>query len=769
MPRILIKKRKVEGFSKQLLKIVVTVIILSGCGVRKFVPEDKLLYDGSKIVIEQTAEIENIKDLRYVLESLEYPAPNTKILGIRPGLHFYYKAQQDSGWIYRFLNRKLGEEPVYLENVDIESTIQLMHNRLENRGHFSNYIESSIERKEKSKTASIKYQLIVPGFYSIGAYLLDRDSQQIYYELENYLAQSNILEPGDRFDLDRIKLERELIDQYLKRKGYYNFNQNFLEFEVDTNVYEGKEFDLYLKVKDDVPRRSRIPYRIDEVRVFPNYTLPRDSSRIDTVEYRGKKYIQEELYFKPEKLDPLIRIQSGEYYNAYLSSNTSRRIGSTGVYKFVNIRYHERDTTHSDTVGSLIANIYLSPLNRRAVRAELQAVTKSNSFAGPSLAITYSNRNLFEGGEILDITANAGYETQIQRSRIAGRNSTQLSLETSLVFPRVLLPFQVINNWFDYSIPKTRISLGGEYVSRSSLFTMSSVSASYGFHWSENRFITHQLNPLTTSYLNLLKSSLEFESILDKNPFLESSFDQRFISGLIYDYTYNGMVDQDQKHQFFLNSNVDLAGNLLSLITGGQETLPRTFLGLEYAQYAKIVIDVRYHINLGRNQKLATRIMGGYGHPYGNSEVLPYSKQFYAGGPYSIRAFDIRQLGPGSYRTDEADEAHARFDQTGNIRLEANVEYRFPIMSYLFGAVFLDAGNVWLSKYNPLRQGGEFSSDFVRELGIGTGFGLRVDVQSFVIRADLGVALRDPSKPEADRWVWAFDKPVVNLAIGYPF
>src|SRR5690606_21743856 len=205
----------------------------------------------------------------------------------------------------------------------------------------------------------------------------------------------------------------------------------------------------------------------------------RDSSRIDTVEYRGKKYIQEELYFKPEKLDPLIRIQSGEYYNAYLSSNTSRRIGSTGVYKFVNIRYHERDTTHSDTVGSLIANIYLSPLNRRAVRAELQAVTKSNRFAGPSLAITYSNRNLFEVGEILDITANAGYETQIQRSRIAGRNSTQLSLETSLVFPRVLLPFQVINNWFDYSIPKTRISLGGEYVSRSSLFTMSSVSASY--------------------------------------------------------------------------------------------------------------------------------------------------------------------------------------------------------------------------------------------------------------------------------------------------
>src|SRR5690606_22485087 len=255
----------------------------------------------------------------------------------------------------------------------------------------------------------------------------------------------------------------------------------FLEFQADTNRYEDKRFDLYLSRKRDVPPEALIPYRIRDVLVYPNFTLPRDSAGLDSIPYQGKIYIQEDMYFRPDRLDPNIQIQKGDYYNAERSKSTSRRVGSTGAYKFVNIRFAETDSTIQDTVGHLRANIFLSPLNKRSVRTQLQAVTKSNNFAGPSLVLNWSNRNLFQGGEILGFTANLGYETQFSRKNVPGHNNLQLSLESDLVFPRVLLPFQINTDWFDYSIPKTRISLNGEYIARTNLFSMSSVSGTYGF------------------------------------------------------------------------------------------------------------------------------------------------------------------------------------------------------------------------------------------------------------------------------------------------
>ena len=226
------------------------------------------------------------------------------------------------------------------------------------------------------------------------------------------------------------------------------------------------------------------------------------------------------------------------------------------------------------------------------------------------------------------------------------------------------------------------------------------------------------------------------------------------------------MVDQFKKHQFFLNSTLDVAGNTIDLISGNANEDPQTFLGLEYAQYAKADADFRYHFNFGKEQKIAARLFAGYGIPYGNSDVMPFSKQYFSGGPYSVRAFRIRSLGPGTYNPEATDEA-SFFDQSGNIRLEANVEYRFPIISFLKGAAFVDAGNVWNT--NNSLPGGKFSSNFIDELGIGGGIGLRVDVQNFVIRFDLAAPFRTPYLPEGDRWNFDFGKPVFNFAIGYPF
>ncbi|MFO8147862.1 MAG: BamA/TamA family outer membrane protein [Bacteroidota bacterium] len=749
-----------------LITALISFLALQSCSVKKFIPEGELLYRGADLEVDTVSNIKEFDQLRTQLEAVIQPEPNRKILGGYPGLYFYYKGQKEKpGFINKFLNDKIGEEPVYLSDVETVSTEDLLLNRLENRGFFYSTATSSVQENESKKTAKVSYQVNLTEPYRLENYKLDSDTLLIFKEIEKYLPDTP-LEKGMRFDLPLLKFERERLDRKLKETGYYNFNSGFLIFEADTNQYSNKRFDLFLRLKKEVPVKSIIPYKISKVNIYPNYVIGNDTIKQDTVRYEGKNFIQAEQFFKPKRLDPYVLIDEGAFYSPSDSRNTSRRLASIGAYKFVNIRYDEIDTLATDSLGILEANIFLSPLNKRAIRAELQAITKSNNFAGPNLAVTLSNRNLFHGGETLNISGKFGYEVQIAGGDREGLSSIQLGLGADLIFPRLLFPISFDENWFEYSIPKTRISLEGDYLSRSKLFSLGSVSARFGYFWNANRYVSHELNPISLNYVSLTNTTPEFETILDENPFLRNSFNQQFIAGLTYSFTYNGMVDQNKKHQFFLNSTLDVAGNTIDLISGNADEDPQTFLGLEYAQYAKADADFRYHFNFGKEQKIATRLFAGYGIPYGNSEVMPFSKQYFSGGPYSVRAFRIRSLGPGTYDPDESGNA-GFFDQSGNIRFEANVEYRFPIISFLKGAAFVDAGNVWNT--NESLPGGKFSSNFINEFGIGGGVGLRVDIQNFVIRFDLAAPFRTPYLPEGDRWNFDFGKPVFNFAIGYPF
>ena len=465
-------------------------------------------------------------------------------------------------------------------------------------------------------------------------------------------------------------------------------------------------------------------------------------------------------------MDPYVLLQPGEKYDPLLSKYTSRRLSSIGIYKYVNIRYKEKDTiTDENGFRHLDAEIHLSPFNKRTLRAELQGVTKSNNFAGPGLGLTYVNRNLFRGGEILRITGSFAYEQQFSSSGDqSGLRSLQLGLGSSLTFPRLLFPID-LNNRFKYSIPQTQIKAGIDYLDRSQLYSLNSFSTSFGYIWKANRFVTHQLNPININYVKLGNTTDEFDEILDENPFLRRSFEQQFIAGLTYSFTYNELVDASRRGSFYLNFNFDIAGNTIDLFAQENSEGEKTFLGLKYVQYAKADVDLRYHYKIGSNgDVLVGRLFGGLGLPYGNSKSLPFVKQYFSGGPYSVRAFNIRSLGPGTYQPEE-EGVDSYYDQAGDIRLEANIEYRFPLFTYVNGAVFADAGNVWLTEENEALPGGKFSSSFSDELGIGTGVGLRVDIQGFVIRFDLASPLKRPAK----KWEFEYDKPVFNFAIGYPF
>ncbi len=742
---------------------------MSSCAVKKYVPEDQFLFTGSDldVQLDSVSDVKNIDALKVELQKVLTPEPNTSFLGMRPGLHYYYKVNKDSaGFISRFLNRKIGEEPVYLADVEQEATRDLLRNRLENRGFFFSNITSKTSQDEKSKEGRVSYSINLPNPYRLKTYQVDKDSIPFYQVLEEQIKESPI-EIGSRFDLSAMKTERERIDNNLKNKGYYNFNSRFLIFQADTNQYDNRKFDLFVKLKKDVPSIAVKPYRIEKVNVYPYNVAGQDSVQNDTVMYANKNYIQSEEFFRPDRLDDFILLEKGDLYSPSKSKATSRRLGTIGAYKFVNIEYKEIDKKENDSLNFLEANIYLSPLNKRAIRTELQAVTKSNDFTGPTLGVTFSNRNLFKGGELLNINATGTYEVQIAGNNDAGLTSTEFGLGADLIFPRMLAPFKVDKNYFEYSIPKTKASLKADILNRSQLYSLLTFSGDFGYIWQANKYVTHEIDPISINYVRPSNISDEFQAILDNNVFLESSFDQQFISGLTYAFTYNGMLRQNKKSLFYIHSTFDIAGNSISLLSQENDEGKNEFLGLEYAQYAKADVDFRYHYRLTQESKIATRLFAGYGLPYGNSSVLPFSKQYFSGGAYSVRAFRTRSLGPGTYSPENTDD-RSFFDQSGNIRLEANVEYRFPIYSYFKGAIFADAGNVWTTAGNGL-EGGEFGSNFINEFGIGAGIGLRVDVQGFVIRFDLAAPWHDPSEVEGERWNFDVANPVFNFAIGYPF
>ncbi|TQD39021.1 translocation and assembly module lipoprotein TamL [Haloflavibacter putidus] len=752
--------------SLKYLILVSTLLILSACSVKKYIPEEKTLYTGGTIAFNDTIEIKNRNGLRTMLQGLLKPKPNAKFLGMRPKLYFYYKGQKEkSGFINKFLAKKLGQEPVYFEDVDINSTEDLILNRLNNNGFFGSRVTSEIKKDSAAQTTTVDYTVKTAKPYRIEKYVVERDtldSLALYNKIENSLADTH-LQKNMRFNLDAMKAERVRIDNYLKESGYYNFNGDFLIFEADTNRYDKRRFDLFLNLKSKVPSKSLVPYVIDEVNVYPNYSVEEKKDFKDTTIVDSIKFVQDQVYFKPKRLAPYLLIKPGDKYNPTKSKYTSRRLSNIGTYKFVNIEYVEKDSVTKNGQRRLDANIYLSPLNKRSIRLELQGVTKSNNFAGPGLGVTYTNRNLFKGGELLRINTSFGYEKQFGSGISEGSTSLQLGAKSSLTFPRLLFPID-LHSRFKYSIPKTKIEVGADYLNRTQLYRLQSYSTSFGYLWAANKYVTHQLNPININYVSLGKTSDKFEQVLEENPFLRQSFEQQFIAGLTYSFTYNELVDQSKVGSLYFNLNFDIAGNTVSLFGKESNDGAKTFLGLKYAQYAKTDVDLRYHLKLdNKGQVLVGRLFGGLGLPYANSDALPFVKQYFSGGPYSVRAFKIRGLGPGTYEPENAESGY--FDQAGDIRLEANVEYRFPIVQYLNGAIFADAGNVWLTQENEALPGGKFTSDFYKQLGIGTGFGLRVDIQGFVIRFDLAAPLKEPNSS----WKFDYDSPVFNFAIGYPF
>ena len=452
-----------------------------------------------------------------------------------------------------------------------------------------------------------------------------------------------------------------------------------------------------------------------------------------------------------------------------------------GVFKFASIKF--TDTIISNQ-GTLDAWINLTQLQKKSLQVQIQTVTKSNNFTGPALTLSYRNRNLSKGAELFIFNIDGSFETQLTGAK-KGLNSFEVGANTQLFVPKFVTPFRIRNESSQF-VPKTKFDMGFRILHRVEYFDMNSINFSYGYTWKETAQKEYQFDPVSINFAKLMKTTDQFEKLLQENTFLRKSFEQQFTLGSRSSFTYNSVVGVEKSSQWYFNATLDLSGNVAYLIQSAidqnksAEKVPYQILGYEYSQYSKIATDTRYYLTLDKDNKIATRLIAGVGIPYGNSNAMPYIKQFFSGGSNSIRAFLPRTVGPGSYQRPDTASNRVFLDQAGDIKLEANFEYRFTIISVLKGALFLDAGNVWLIKKNAELPGGEFRpTQFQKEIAVGTGVGLRVDVSFFVLRLDLGIPLRKPYLPENEKWVgdniqfgsrgWRKDNLVLNIAIGYPF
>jgi len=761
----------------QGLGVLFICLLLASCTGTSHLPKGERLYTGAFVKLESTEKV-NKGNIKTIVEYVVRPKPNSSYLGIRPRLWLYMTAGENPKSKFKQWLQKTGQAPVLMSNISPAATSAVIDATLFNMGIFNS--NTTFKIVEKKHTASVVYTSYIHKPYTVKEFVYTISDDSLSWIILSD-AKNTIIKPGEDYNLDILKAERIRIDALLKNKGYFYFNPDYLLFKADTSAVN-QTISLELTLKDSIPTNALTVYRINNVFINQNYSLNDEvaDSTKDTLVFQNTVFMgnETEMNIHPKVILRSIYLRKHEIYSRENHNITLNRLMTMGNFKFVQVKFSDSDTT---ATGYLDATILMTPMTNFTFRAELDMVSKSNNYTGPRMNLSLMNRNAFKGAELLSLNMAGSFEAQL-----SGVNKNLFSYsfnpQIELTFPRFVVPFNIKQTNSIY-VPKTTFSLSYNFLKRVNYFDMSTFQFMYGFKWKNSVGIEHEFNPVSISNTSLNNESDLFTDLLASNPFLKKSYEEQFIAGGNYSFTYSEQMLAGKRVQYFFHLTAETAGNLFSLakLIGGETPTadnPSKIVGSIYSQYAKLSVDGRAYFNFRDKNKLALRVFAGMANSYGNSSTLPYSKQFFSGGPNSIRAFQINSVGPGTYLKDVATTGFLQLG--GDIKLETNAEYRFGIYRFLKGALFLDAGNVWLQKSNPANIGSPFTfNSFMNELAVGAGVGLRVDVSFFVLRFDLAMPLRKPWLADNNRWVinqinftspsWRSNNLVLNFAIGYPF
>ena len=648
---------------------------------------------------------------------------------------------------------------------------------LESKGFFDAEVESDINFKGvKDRRVLVTYQIEEKKPYIIDTVFYDAGGDKVMMSVLVGSRRNSLIKVGSKYDQSKLTEERERIEKVMKNNGYYTFSRQFVEYNVYRNP-DTTSLALEILINKPADSKSHKRYRLDKVNFTTDVNAQIEGTKRTEEKFNSISYSYYDYSYKKKILDQRVFLRPNEYYSLEKTLDTQRQLANLDMFRFVNIKY--------DTAGgNFVANIFTSPLEKYQLSNEVGInVNVTFGLPGPFYNVSLKNRNPFGGVEVMELSGRLGFEGVANLSDETNvSTATEARANLSFTFPNFLFPLGTqLKSRFALLNPKTKTGLGFNYTKRPE-FVRSNLNGSFGYSWQNKK---RWIYDLTITDLNLIESRLDSVfnvTLKEQSRFgrqLSRSFQPSFVSSSSINISKNfNNYGQAKSRASFIKFFVETGGNLLNINSIAEKINPDS---LAYFQFLKASIDYRTYIPHRKESTFAYRFNIGAAKPYGqlSQGVLPYEKYYFAGGSNSIRAWAPRRLGPGSFvDTDEDGNFIYNFEKPGEIILEASVEVRRNLISFLDGALFIDAGNVWNFSENEENPGSEFSWDsFYKEIAIGTGFGLRIDFSFLILRFDLAFKVYDPARDAGERWTvdeWNLGTrsnygPTLNIGIGYPF
>lgn len=774
---------------------------LTACSTTKHLPQGEVLYTGQKpVIVEQRSKTPVGQTALEEVEAALATAPNNALLGssrIRipfpVGLWVYNGFADSQSRFGRWIFRRFGTKPVLLSSVAPDIRMRAATNLLHDYGYFNGSVScDTFVNPRDSLKARLQYtvRMGLPTIIDTVEYIgFSPRTDRILKAVRRH----SLLRPGTQFNVPDLDAERTRISNLLRNTGLYYFRPDYLTYQADTTRKPGQYVSLRMMPVAGLPATAERPFHLGRKSIYlygRNGQAPTDSLlyRNMYIYYHGSRpYVRPSMLYRwtdyrnfrfkrPQSDSAYSSAPRYSLYSLHRQTRIQERLAQTGIFRTTDIGFVPRDT--SALCDTLDINIRLMPALRYDAELDFNLKLKSNNQVGPGASFTLSRLNVFGGGERWEVELTGSYEWQTGGGAASSMNSYEYGVSTSLVFPRIMFP-RLGGHEYDFPATTT-FSLYALQQDRARYYKLLAFGGRATYEFQPKPTHRHSLTPLRLTFNVLRHPTAEFQALQEANPALYASLRDQFIPAMEYTYTYDDTSLQNKRSTSrWWQTTLTSAGNVTSLLYGalgqGLNRSGKQLLGVPFAQFIKLNTEFRHHLRLGQRHVLATRVAAGVVWAYGNVLSAPYTEQFYVGGANSIRAFSARSIGPGAYSSHEEGTAgYGYLNHVGDIRFEANAEWRFPLLGSLHGALFLDAGNVWLLRADEGRPGGEFRlRDFPRQIALGTGFGLRYDLQLLVFRLDLGVALHDPSRLDSGRGYYNIprfgDGLTLNFAIGYPF
>lgn len=758
----------------------------AGCSVSRKVPKGSQLLVKNKILQE-----DDIGKFDPGISSIVKQTPNNKFLGVvklRLQMWNLAAGKKDSRFWY-WVKETLGEEPILIDTAISAESCRQISKFLFKEGFFNNSVSSKVVSLRKRK-ARLVYKIDAGRAFMVDTFMVSVTNPELEYAVLPIVKKYKI--QGKQYSYSKLEELRTAITNSFQEKGYFEFNKSYVRFKVDTtsNDYDVK-LSLFV-VNPKVGQHEK--FKLRHAIVYPDFSFNENVNFSDTVEYENLKILYgNKRNITPRFLNQNIFLDDKEYsltkYNL-----TYQRL--TGVNVFSNVRINlEKVAT-----DSLDAFIQLTPAAKHSFFVESSVESRVNTAEsnrdinfGLSGNVSYAKRNAFKNGEFLLVSLSGGIEPFFLFDSISASknffNTIQFGPSLSITYPRFLLPIN--QSRFDkLQFPETKLSFAYNRLENTSILR-ETYTANLAYQWKEGKFKTHNISPLEISLVDAQLSPAVKRRIQDfNNPFLLNSYTNQFI--LAHNYTFIYSKNLTPKALLSYRGKAEVAGIVLRGIA--QLNLGDFVENSNYAHYLLNEHEVRLRVLGKRSTSWAFRFFGGLGIGLDANPLLPFDRRFFAGGSVGLRAWRATTIGPGSY-APPFNEVYSNLNRLGDVKLEMNAEYRFKLAGPLSGAFFVDAGNIWEREKQEDRPNSEFGSDFMKEIAIGVGAGIRFDFDFLVVRLDAGLKFRDPSLPSNERWIYqsrdgynqtvedynlnkAENEPVANryrnnlnfnLGIGYPF